>query len=320
MDHFMCIKFGTLRTFYPDELGKLTKYEFDNNGSISNYCPNVGSKNKCETDLDKIKAGFIWLFEQNIVSRISDLSTEQIDIFIIYIMIWFNYMLRLKSYNNTNNLNDFYTKYTEDNTHYNYCKKHNDDCTITLKSKLGYNNFKEIIDKKKDLLNISFEDMPKFYDAFKLLCNMYTEFNENDPKCTEYLKIANQFVEKYKELNENSDITEGSPYYQIWSTLSNDYDNFKKKCNDVNCNGFPLLPEIKTSQIPIKGSEEIVQNSEVTSSSPSIISKLIPVLSIFAAIPIFMGIGYKYSLFGFRKRSQKQHLREKLKKIKRMDH
>ncbi|EAA19624.1 putative yir1 protein, partial [Plasmodium yoelii yoelii] len=52
--------------------------------------------------------------------------------------------------------------------------------------------------------------------------------------------------------------------------------------------------------------------SEVTSSS-SIVSKLIPVVSIFAAISIFLGISYKYSLFGFRKRVQK-HLRKILKK------
>ncbi|WBY57650.1 PIR protein [Plasmodium yoelii yoelii] len=53
---------------------------------------------------------------------------------------------------------------------------------------------------------------------------------------------------------------------------------------------------------------------EVASSSSSIASKLIPILSILVAIPIFLGIAYKYSLFGFRKRGQKQHLRENLKK------
>ncbi|SCL84244.1 Plasmodium variant antigen protein Cir/Yir/Bir, putative, partial [Plasmodium chabaudi adami] len=56
-------------------------------------------------------------------------------------------------------------------------------------------------------------------------------------------------------------------------------------------------------------------NPEATPSSSSIASKLIPALLIFA-IPLFLGIAYKYSLFGFDKRLQRQYIREKLKKIK----
>ncbi|CDU17348.1 PIR protein [Plasmodium yoelii] len=316
MDHRMCGRFDHLKIFLPDELNTSTDRDFHANGDIRNYCPNGSSETKeCNTNPDKIKAGFIWLFEQNIVNRISNLSKEQTDIFIIYIIIWFNYMLTLKPDNNTSDLNDFYTKYTEDNTHYYYCKKKDVNCNSILKDNLKYNNFKEIIDKRKDLLNINFDDMSKFYDAFKLLCKMYTEFDEHDPKCTEYLKIANQFVEKYKELNGYSDITEGSLYYQVWSTLSNDYDNFKKKCNDSKSYNFPSLPPIKKTQTPLDSSEDNhVQDSEVASSSSSIANKLFIVLSIFGAIAILLGISYKYSLFEFRKRFQKQKLREKIKK------
>ncbi|SCL84051.1 Plasmodium variant antigen protein Cir/Yir/Bir, putative, partial [Plasmodium chabaudi adami] len=71
---------------------------------------------------------------------------------------------------------------------------------------------------------------------------------------------------------------------------------------------------------PAEGSEKLsahttALNPEATSSGSSIASKLIPALLIFA-IPLFLGIAYKYSLFGFDKRVQRQNLREKLKKIK----
>ncbi|SCL94317.1 Plasmodium variant antigen protein Cir/Yir/Bir, putative, partial [Plasmodium chabaudi adami] len=60
--------------------------------------------------------------------------------------------------------------------------------------------------------------------------------------------------------------------------------------------------------------EASVQLSEYKPSSSSVASKLIPALLVFA-IPIFLGIAYKYSLFGFDKRLHRQYLREKLKKI-----
>ncbi|EAA21555.1 putative yir3 protein [Plasmodium yoelii yoelii] len=77
---------------------------------------------------------------------------------------------------------------------------------------------------------------------------------------------------------------------------------------------IPSIPPIKTTQHQI-------HSSGVTSSSLSIVNKIIIALSIFSAITIFLGIFYKCSLFVLRKRAQKQHLREKLKNIKkRMNH
>ncbi|SCL86693.1 Plasmodium variant antigen protein Cir/Yir/Bir, putative [Plasmodium berghei] len=141
---------------------------------------------------------------------------------------------------------------------------------------------------------------------------MYSVFDVDKNDCTKCSDKANQFVEKYKNLNENSNNTEGSPYRKILSTLSTDYNNLKNKCSDSSS-----FPSIETTQISVKGSEQTVQNSAQTSEvallSSSIGNKLIPVLSIFGAIAFFLGIGYKYSLFKSRKRSRKQHLREKLK-------
>ncbi|CXH20923.1 Plasmodium variant antigen protein Cir/Yir/Bir, putative [Plasmodium berghei] len=97
---------------------------------------------------------------------------------------------------------------------------------------------------------------------------MYNEIDANKPTCKKYLEKAKEFVAKYNELNNVSDITEDSPYYKLLSRLSNDYNNFKNYWS-------------------------------------ALVNKLIIVLSILVAIPICLGISYKYSLFGFRKKCKK---------------
>ncbi|CDS44857.1 PIR protein [Plasmodium yoelii] len=323
MDYPLCEKFDELKKSLPDELENHASVDFNQNENIKYYCPNGVTGNQCETELDKINAACLWLFNENIANGIDDLSNEDVKSFIIYIMIWLNYMLNLKNDEKTN-LNNFYT-IIEKNTNYTNCTNGNSDCSNKLKGKTGYNNFKEIIDNRKDLLNINFEDIFKFYDAFKLLCKMHTESNKNTLECNEYLVYANKIVDKFKELNESSSVTGNTSYSQIWSTLSTDYDNFKENYNDI-CRGIPSFPPIKKTQHNVKISEDhsehgSVQNYGVTSSSLSIVKKLILALSIFSAITIFLGIFYKGSLFVLRKRAQKQHLREKLKNIKkRMNH
>ncbi|CDU16019.1 PIR protein [Plasmodium yoelii] len=318
MDYRMCLKFDNLSKYLPDELNGTTSLDINKLGNVQNYCSNGESEGTgCKTNLDKINGGCLWLFEQNIINNIDSLSKDQFKFIIIYIMIWLSYMLDLNNDEKINNLNDFYTQYIENNTHYNNCKKNNnnyDDCSSSLKDKTGYNNFKDFIEKNEYLKNIGI-NMSNFYDAFKSLCNMYTELDASNTKCEKCLENAKEFVKKYNELNKNPNITKDSPYYQVLSTLSNDYNNFKNYCDDnsVDCNDIPSLSSINTKENSVQSSaHNHVHNSGVTSSSSSVTNKLIPVLSIIIAIPIFFGIFYKYSLFGFRKRSQKQHLREKL--------
>ncbi|CDU17384.1 PIR protein [Plasmodium yoelii] len=315
MDYKLCGRFRHLRNYFPDELGKISDYDFHDNGKIEKYCPIVGSKNKCETEAYKINAGCLWLLEQNIVNRISDLSKDQAKAFIMYIMIWLIYMLNLKKDKNINYLKDFYEANIKDNSHYTNCKKGNIDCSNSLKNKLGYNNFKEIIKENEYFMNMDMNIISNFYDAFKSLCNMYIEYDASSPDCNQISQDANEFAEKYKKLNDDSNNTDGSSHSQILSILSNDYDNFKKKYNnDQYCKSLSL-PTIEKKKNIVKSSEKMIEQiSEVASSSSSIANKLIIALSIFAAIPIFWGFSYKYSLFGFRKRAQKQHLRKKLKK------
>ncbi|EAA19912.1 putative yir1 protein [Plasmodium yoelii yoelii] len=296
MTDYMCGRFKLLRIYFPDELNRSTSYDFHGLGNIQNYCPTVGSGNnkKCNTNLDKIKAGCLWLFEQNIINNTDSLSKEQIEIIITYIMTWLSYKLNQNSPEKFLKFKDFYTNHIENNTDYNNCKKkiknnNYEDCSNKLKEKMGYKNFKEFIEAKKCLMDIDIKDMSKFYEALKLLCIMYTEYNADKSNCTKCLGDANNFVVKYDQLNKDHSITKDGLYNKLFSTLSTDYNSLKDICNDTS-----TFPPINTTQVSVTNSvDNTVQGFEATSSNPSIISKLIPVLSILVAIAIFLGISYK---------------------------
>ncbi|WBY57044.1 PIR protein [Plasmodium yoelii yoelii] len=169
--------------------------------------------------------------------------------------------------------------------------------TNTISGINEYSSYMELISKKHDLTNVDMNKsiISELYDAFKILCEMYTEFDKNS-NCTSCSEKAKEFVKKYEQLNGNYSITGNSSYNKMLSSLSTDYNKLKDKYKDSSS-----LPAIKSTQI---------------TSSSSIANNLLLVLSIFGAIGIFLGISYKYSLFGFRKRFKKQQIREKLKNIK----
>ncbi|ETB59989.1 hypothetical protein YYC_02382 [Plasmodium yoelii 17X] len=259
-------------------------YKLTNN-ELKTHCTN-----KCDKDIDKINAVCLWLF--NVFFENASVLSNHNNINIVqYIMIWLSYMLSLKSHDKINNLNDFYEMYIKNSNDYN---NH-------ISGVDSYSSYKNLIDINDYFLSMNMKIISKFYDAFKILCGMYTNFDTKSPNCGNYLKDAKEFVKKYDELNEDYNNTKGSSYNKILSTLSNDYNNFKKKYNSVGCNHFPSLPTYSR--------RSVIKNA------------LISISFTFVAVSIFLGIAYKYSLFGFRKRSQKQHLREKLKKIKKkLDH
>ncbi|ETB61188.1 hypothetical protein YYC_01127 [Plasmodium yoelii 17X] len=149
---------------------------------------------------------------------------------------------------------------------------------------------------------MNIKNMSKFYAPFKSLCNMYNEFNDNMTDCKKCLNYANEFSIKYKELNGDSSITNDNSCNKLLCTLSNDYDNFKKKYKGSS--SFPTIDKPKiTSKCPeqthvnisTKDSEQNLSSviSEDAPSSSSIANKLFTVLSIFGAIAFFLGISYK---------------------------
>ncbi|CAD2097670.1 CIR protein PIR protein [Plasmodium vinckei brucechwatti] len=271
--------YGDINTIDGYFYEKADKSEFANR-SIRNYCPYYSShgKNYCMNYFQMARSGVIHLLE-NLEKY--NLEYEKLA---EYAILFLSYKLKQHSQHKYKcaNLNNFYTDHIEKNNDYN--KKIKDN---------GSSTYKEIIDKKKDLMNTN--EISKFNGPFSILVLLYNEIKKNKTSCEKCSQKANEFVQNFKELNEDSNINGNSSCRKLLSTLSNDYDNFKiyfsEKCND--CNDLPTLPKIKTP-----------------------LTKLIPVLSTFPVIPVFLGIAYKYSLFGVDKLFQRQYLRKKLKKVK----
>ncbi|ETB59994.1 hypothetical protein YYC_02387 [Plasmodium yoelii 17X] len=323
----MCGEFDTLWRFFPDDANESGEYTFTKR-LFTKYCPN-----NCETNIDKINAGCLWLFNKFYGSsdNFSKNANENIDI-VIYIMTWLGYKLNKMLNKQFSNLNEFYSNHMENNQEYEQPIDDVDGCS----------SYKDLINKKKEFIYIDIKVMSKFYDAFKVLCKMINNADKKDGGKT-YLEKAKEFVIEYQKLLNDND-TEDSSYNKILSTLSNDY-NFYKGRNIYSSMG-KVLPELTTKkkmEIPpshngsqdvspsettelgseneIPGSETEISdldttasNSDTTAPISSTLNKFISIPFIFVVTLILLGIAYKYSLFGFRKRAQKQHLRENLKK------
>ncbi|SCL86441.1 Plasmodium variant antigen protein Cir/Yir/Bir, putative, partial [Plasmodium berghei] len=234
MNDYVCRRFLLVRNWFPDQLNSEGKYYFNGDENFNKYCSNQ----KCDSDLEKINAACLLLFNELFGS--SDLFKYHNNINIVdYIMIWLSYMLNLKkNQDETSNLQYFYTTYIN-----------NDKYKNIITGVTGYTNYKDLIDQKKYFLDIDSNIISNFYEAFKLLCEMYTNFDEKTSYCSNCSQNANNFVNKYNEMNGNYNITSNSSYKQLLSTLSNDYNNFKNYYTSKggNCKDFPLIPTAKTT-------------------------------------------------------------------------
>ncbi|EUD72214.1 hypothetical protein YYG_02915 [Plasmodium vinckei petteri] len=289
------------------------------NPVIHDYCHygNNSGKGRCNGYIEMASSGVIYVLKTLKKYNLEDDKLAE------YAILWLRYKLNQKAPYYDTQLNDFYTNYIVKNKDYNEKIKDSDNMT-----------YKEIIYTKKDLMDI--KEMTKFSYPFSILLFLYNANNANKLDCKKHSYNASEFVRKFEEFNKDSNNIEDSSYTKLLSTISNDYDNLKKKCKN-----FPSLPELTPQKIPVKNSvenpagisgkdsgqdslESSVEKSrqisgetpEVTSSSSSISTTLIPALSIVSIIPVFLGIAYKYSLFGIDKIFQRQYIRKKLKKVK----
>ncbi|CAD2097348.1 CIR protein PIR protein [Plasmodium vinckei] len=276
MNEEMCKYLKLIWGDFPDTLND-GKYQFNDHNIYSTYCDN--DVDKCKTDIDKINGGYLSFFKTFFGDSESIKNHEKNNMNILqYIIIWLSYMLNLINDKTIKSLNDFYDQYV------NKCEEYK----TSINDVKEYNNYKEIIDKKKDFFNMDMRTVSKFYNALKLLCSMYNEISGDVANCTSYHGNAKKIVDEYQNLLNDNDIgIDGSLYRQMLSILSTDYDNFKKYCDEkcTSCSSIPSLPTTKTTQLSAHLSED-------TSSSSSIASKLIPALLIFV-IPLFLGIAYK---------------------------
>ncbi|EAA16032.1 putative yir2 protein, partial [Plasmodium yoelii yoelii] len=276
-------------------------------GSLTEmHCPD----NNCGNDDNKkISSAFIaFLNYFNNTGIDENLDSDKIA---EYAILWLGHKLNQKTQNETITLNEFYNNHIEKNSKY--------EENIFKNNKIK----KDDICKKIKSMNIDIKDIFNFYEVFKLLCKMGNELNKKGFQCNKCLENSGEFYEKYEKLINALDINKGSSYFQLWLSLSKDYEKFKEQYS-VKCNGTKFheacpRSSVTTNQVtnsPVK--ECSVTNSPVKECSvtecPVTKSTLITIVIIFVASSILLGVSYKYSLFGFRKRSQKQHLREKLKK------
>ncbi|ETB56048.1 hypothetical protein YYC_05916, partial [Plasmodium yoelii 17X] len=256
-----CKRFKDVREWFPDQLDYNKMYQFKDDTHFKKYCTN-----KCEDSLDKISAGCLYLLNEFFKDDSTFKMVANSNIFIIeYILIWLSYMLNLIKTQKYDSIELFYNTYITNSGKY----------TNNMKYIDGYNGYKDPIDENNYILNMDMSIIPKLYDAFNTLCDIYNGLNTNDSNCADYSGKASQFVETYEKLIIDHNITEDNPYSRVFLILLIDYDNLKGRCKI-----FPSTPDIKKI------------TSEVTSSS-SIASKLIPILSILVAIAIFLGISYK---------------------------
>ncbi|CXH21513.1 BIR protein [Plasmodium berghei] len=334
-DNKICTTFDDLRKFFSDGLTESGEYN-SISGPLNAYCPNgdSGNNKECKTDVDKINAGCLWLFKQfyGDSEKISNNADSNMNI-VTYILSWLSYKLNQKPQNGITKLMDFYNKHMETSEEY---KKN-------IENDTEYKTYIALIDKNKGLMDIDISVMSKFYNLFNNLCKMYNELQTANNNAQEYLKYVNNFADEYKNIfNENFNDTNDNLFKQVLSVVSNDYNYIKSTLNVESVRKqIPELtkkktakqfsgPSLKKTQISLSSnetqmdgsssgtstsnSEPEVSYSETTLSSSLIIKKLILIPFILVATIILLGISYKYSLFGFWKRLQRQYLREKLKK------
>ncbi|KEG00236.1 hypothetical protein YYE_04904, partial [Plasmodium vinckei vinckei] len=266
MEHYKEI--GTIDGYFGVKEGKDGKKTLYYNELIHKYCNYsiTSGTGGCDVYFQWANCGFIYLLKS-----LKDKYNLDYDKLAQYAILWLSYKLNTAPDGCNINLVKFYTEYIEKNNYYNEKIKDN-----------GSTTYKGIIDKKKDFMNI--KEITKFNALFFIIFSSYYLIDAKDFECTKYLGFVNQFVQNFKDLNNDPKNIENSSFSQILSTLSNDYENIKKIYNDKKSCEIPSIPQL-TPKSPVR-------NPEATSSSSSIASKLIPGLSTFA-IPVFLGVAYK---------------------------
>ncbi|ETB56482.1 hypothetical protein YYC_05542, partial [Plasmodium yoelii 17X] len=192
-----CQWFNSLWIYFPDKLENDGSYNFVyNDQPFKKYCTN-----SCDSNFEKINAACLYLFNAFFGNSFSFKNNTNNNIDVVdYIIIWLSYMLRLNKDTKYNNINEFYETHIKNNTYYNQ----------EIRDINDYKSYKDLIDKKKNLLDMDINNniISNFYKVFKLLYEMYYAFGGSTANCKKISsKDPTQFVEKYKELNEDPSIT-----------------------------------------------------------------------------------------------------------------
>ncbi|ETB56058.1 hypothetical protein YYC_05904 [Plasmodium yoelii 17X] len=139
----------------------------------------------CSNDDPKLISEFIALL--TLLNSIDNKENFESDKIVEYAILWLSYKLNQKKESGTTTLNEFYTENIKTNDCYN---KH-------IGANTGDKIKKDVIEKKMKSMNIDINDISNFYDAFKSLCNMYSEFDpEKSTECKTCLETAGELFIK----------------------------------------------------------------------------------------------------------------------------
>ncbi|CAD2103366.1 PIR protein CIR protein, partial [Plasmodium vinckei petteri] len=197
------------------------------NNQITQYCPynNTLKENFCFYDHQMATSGVINLLENLMKYGLDyDKLAEYAILFLSYKLYQYPEYRRRK-------INDIYTKNIEKNEYYNNKIKGNG---LTCK---------EIINRKKYLMNMNINEISKFNEAFSILCKLYNEIKNNKLDCTKHSSYPENFANKFIELNDDSNINGNASYSKLLSTLSDDYNHLKNNYGNNNSCNFPPLPK-----------------------------------------------------------------------------
>ncbi|SCL89038.1 Plasmodium variant antigen protein Cir/Yir/Bir, putative, partial [Plasmodium chabaudi adami] len=272
-------EFVTINSYFGEEKEQNETITLKYKEEIHNYChyENKSGNRKCNDYYEMTSSGVIHLLK-----HLKDKNVLDYDKLAEYAILWLIYKLKIKENNTVTNLNDFYNNYIEKNKCYK--DKINGDDGLT---------YKKIIDKKKDLMDMDINEIFKLEAPFNILYYLYHEISDEKSFCREYSNYAKTFADQFKKLNEDSNNIEDSSFSQILSTLLNDHNNLINKYCKESCS-YSSLPKIDPKKSsPKKSIESFGQTSEGTSSSSSILNTVIPVLSTFSVISLFLGVAYK---------------------------
>ncbi|SCL81813.1 Plasmodium variant antigen protein Cir/Yir/Bir, putative, partial [Plasmodium chabaudi chabaudi] len=146
-----------------------SRVSFKCNVVLDAYCPfkSTSRKNECHSYAEMVSSSVLFLLKW-LESSYDYEDYLKNDKFAEYAILWLSYKLNKYPQNKITTLNDFYTQHIEKNEYYN----------VKITKSSDKKTYKDIIYRKHDLMNIGIKDMPKFYEAFKSLCDMYTELDK----------------------------------------------------------------------------------------------------------------------------------------------
>ncbi|VTZ67103.1 CIR protein [Plasmodium chabaudi chabaudi] len=219
----LCNALKDIEEFLPNSLSSESKDV--NRNLYKTYCPiDQRGKQECRTDGERIGAMFKLLLQQLFVNNEGDLELEnKNDEYSEYAILWLSNIIRHFNYKHTPHVQDFYTTF--------------------IKEGNWYNDFRDKINKKNDIMKLQINQIYNLYELLNILCKAITKYDENPSNSSECSNFANKWEERSKELvNKETKVFEDEHYCNALLNLKKAYEKFT---NGNNTNAFPKINEIE---------------------------------------------------------------------------